>query len=175
MDLIFISIFIAMKESFTQSFQRQGSKYALQATFYAEAIMLVLISTVLLVASRSFNVLLELFSYLEIRVAATFILGSFIFAILFGKIATRQFLSKKNNSFLIGLETGLVIIICSTMLASLVAFAIQLIDIGLSEKWALIYFVRPLLWMLAFSILPAAIAGGWFAYKLKKATRRLVS
>jgi hypothetical protein len=164
-----------MKESITQSVQKKGSKYALQATFYTEAIMLVLISTVLLVAGRSFHLVLELFSYLEIRVAATFILGSFIFAILFGKVATRKFLSKKNNPFWIGLETGLVIIICSTMLASLVAFAIQLVDIGLSERWALIYFVRPLLWMLAFSILPAAIAGIWFGHKLKKATRRLAS
>jgi hypothetical protein len=164
-----------MKKSLTQLTQKKGSKYALQATFITEAVMLVLISTVLLVAGKSFNVLLEVFSYLEIRVAATFILGSFIFAILFGKVATRRFLSKKKNFFWIGLATGLVVIVCSTFLASLVAFAIQLIDIGFSEKWALIYFVRPLLWMVAFSLIPVTIAGGWFGYKLKKVTARIPS
>jgi hypothetical protein len=161
-----------MKQSLTKLAQKQGSKYALQATFYTEAIMLLLLSTFLLIASRSFNVLLEVFSYLEIRVAATFILGSFIFAILFGQVATRRFLSKKKNFFAIGMGTGLIIIICSTILASLVAFAIQLIDIGPSEKWALIYFVRPLLWILAFSIIPVAIAGTWFGLKIKKAITR---
>jgi hypothetical protein len=162
-----------MKESLIQLAQNQGSRYALQATFYTEAIVLALISAFLLIGSRSVEVLLEVFSYLEIRVAATFILGSFIFAILFGKLATRKYLGKRNNSFWIGVETGLVIIICSTMLACLVAFAIQLFDVGLSEKWALIYFVRPLLWMLAFSFIPVAIAGGWFGQKLKKAASRL--
>lgn len=147
----------------------------MQATFYTEAIMLGLISAFLLIDSRSFNVLLEVFSYLEIRVAATFILGSFIFAILFGKAAIRKYLDKRNNYFWIGMETGLVIIICSTLLASLVAFAIQLLDAGLSEKWALIYFVRPLLWMLAFGFIPVAVAGGWFGHKLKKAAARYQS
>jgi hypothetical protein len=161
-----------MKKSLTKLAQKKGSKYALQATFYTEAILLVLISTFLLIATRSFHVLLEVFGYLEIRVAATFILGSFIFAIFFGKVATRRFLSKKKNFFWIGMGTGLVVIICSTMLASLVAFAIQLVDIGFSEKWALIYFVRPLLWMLAIGIIPVAIAGGWFGHKLKKAMDR---
>jgi hypothetical protein len=162
-----------MKESLIQMTQDKGSKYALQATFYTEAIMLVIISAFLLIASRSFEVLLEVFSYLEIRVAATFILSSFIFAILFGKLATRKYLGKRNNYFWIGMETGLVVIICSTILASLVAFAIQLLEVGLSDKWALIYFVRPLLWMLGFSLIPVVIAGGWFGYKLKKAATRL--
>jgi hypothetical protein len=164
-----------MKESLTQLAQDHGSKYALQATFYTEAIMLVLISVILLMAGRSFEVLLEVFSYLEIRVAATFILGSFIFAILFGKLATRKYLGKRNNYFWIGMETGLVIIICSTILASLVAFAIQLLEVGPSEKWALIYFIRPLLWMLAISLVPVAIAGGWFGHKLKKAAAQFHS
>ena len=165
----------AMKPSLPKSTQLQGSKYALQATFYTEAIVLVLLSTFLLIAGRSFNVLLEVFSYLEIRVASTFILGSFLFAILFGKVATRKFLSKKKNFFWIGMGTGLVIIICSTMLASGVAFAIQLIDIGPIEKWAFIYFVQPLLWMLAISIVPVAVAGSWFGLKLKNNLARISS
>lgn len=164
-----------MKESLIQSVQNQGSRYALQATFYTEAIMLVLISAFLLIASRSFEVLLEVFGYLEIRVAATFILGSFIFAIVFGKAATRKYLGKKKNYFWIGLKTGLVVIICSTVLACLVAFAIQLLEVGLSERWALIYFVRPLQWMLGLSLIPVVIAGGWFGHKLKKAASRFRS
>jgi hypothetical protein len=164
-----------MKQSLTQLAQKKGSKYALQATFYTEAILLVVLSLILLIASRSFQVLVEVFGYLEIRVAANFILGSFIFAILFGQVATRKILSEGQNHLWIGIGTGLVIIICSTVLASLVAFVIQLMDIGLSEKWALIYFVRPLLWVTAFSLIPVMIAGGWFGYKLKKTTQQVHS
>lgn len=162
-----------MKKSLAKTVQKKGSKYALQATFYTEAILLVLLSTSLVLISRSVDVLFDVFGYLEIRVAATFILGSFIFAILFGKAATLKFLRKRKNYFWIGMGTGLLIIICSTLLASLVAFSLQLMDIGFSEKWGLIYFVRPLLWMLAFSLIPVMVAGGWYGYKMKKVAVRL--
>lgn len=162
-----------MKKSFAKTVQKKGSKYALQATFFTEAILLVLLSTSLLFVTRSLEVLLDVFGYLEIRVAATFILGSFIFAILFGKVATLKFLSKRKNYLWIGMGTGLLIIICSTLLACLVAFSLQLVDIGFTEKWGLIYFVRPLLWMLAFSLVPVMVAGGWYGYKMKKVAFRL--
>jgi len=88
---------------------------------------------------------------------------------LFGKTAGKRILINKNNEYLIGILTGLAILIVSSFISSWVGFFQEGIDnVGTQDNPFYDYIFKPIYAVIFFGFLPVLIVGSWYGRQIKK-------
>ncbi len=99
------------------------------------------------------------------------IMGIFFFygmGYFFGKKAGIQILLKKRNYILTGIKYGILILITTTFLTSLIGFFQEGIEnIGTQDNPFYDYIFKPMYWILMFGIIPAIVIGILFGLTIK--------
>lgn len=88
---------------------------------------------------------------------------------LFGKTAGKRILINKNNEYLIGILTGLAILIVSSFISSWVGFFQEGIDnVGTHDDPFYDYIFKPVYAVTFFGFIPVLIVGSWYGRQIKK-------
>jgi len=81
-------------------------------------------------------------------------------------------LIKNKNEILIGITTGLIVILVSSFLSSWIGFFQEGIDnIGTNDNPFFDYIFKPVYWVSLFGFIPGIIVGIWYGKKIKKYQR----
>lgn len=87
----------------------------------------------------------------------------------FGKIAGKRILINKNNEYLIGILTGLLILVISSFISSWVGFFQEGLDnIGTNDDPFYDYIFKPIYAVTFFGFIPVLLVGSWYGSQIKK-------
>lgn len=95
-------------------------------------------------------------------------IGLFIASYFFGGMAGVEIIKKKRNPYIVGVKYGLIILFVGSVAGNTVGF----IDDGLKEFSTgspfVDYYMKPLLWIFVFGLIPTIVIGCLFGHRIKK-------
>lgn len=146
-----------------------GSRNAVQATICSELVTFFLVFS-FAASSGVLEQLLQALRLIGYGNIICFIFSSIFFAYVLGRQAGIVVHKKEHGRFYIGYKAGLLVTVYSTLLTSLLAFSVTLINTGLPADWFLLYIAKPLAWMICLSSFPILIAGSWYSFTMTRST-----
>ena len=150
--------------------QTNGYKYALKGTIYTELIVLFIVLSSITSAARSatgaFSMIVGLVGAIGCVNIVNFIVLTLFFAYFLGKKAGVSILKNRNNYLLKSYKTGFLIVIYSTLTASITALVINFFKGELPVDWFILFILRPIVWLFCLSFIPIFIAGSWYGVRL---------
>jgi hypothetical protein len=132
--------------------QQRGRKYAVQATPVTELIIVFLLFTFLLTATKSVSFLPALIKWIGLHNFLVFILGTLLFSYLLGQKAGVGIIIKGKDYCWTGYTLGFLVVLFSTLLSSLFALIAQSLSSDLPNDWLIACIAKPLIWMIPSSV-----------------------
>jgi hypothetical protein len=155
-----------METTFKQA-QKQGITYALKATLITEVAITVLFFTFMLSVTNSTQMFWDIVTYLGAANVIVFICSSLLFAYLIGRKAGVKIIVRRKRHALVGIFSGLKVVLFSTIVCCLAALLLQATTGALEKGWLLNYIMKPFAWMAFLCFIPVALAGLWYGHKLR--------
>lgn len=148
--------------------RQQGGRYAVRAALVTQLTVLLLLGSFLLSATRSADLLMELFTWIGLPTFSVFSVGTLLFAYLVGQKVGAAVLMQKRNHWRTSYAAGMLIVVLSTLLASLYTLIAQVLAVGIPQDWWMYFVAKPLVWIISLSLIPVGVASTWYGYQLSK-------